>query len=98
MEYVPFTFCTKIGALGEVSDKNTEPNAFDKELGTGVTVYFKLLRYLGLMFLLFTALSVPTYIICGSNGESNTQKTKAGLGNILSSFSIGNVGSSNLDC
>lgn len=98
MHYEQFPLCTNVGALGEVSDSHMHPNAFDKELGTGVTVYFKLLRYLGLMFLLFTALSVPTYIICGSNGQSNLKQKKTGLGNLLSSFSIGNVGASKLNC
>lgn len=67
-EYVPFTICCEIGALGSVSDGALHPNAFDKELGVGTTMYFKMLRYLGLMFLLFSALSIPTYIICGVHG------------------------------
>lgn len=75
------------------------PNAFDKELGTGVVIYFKLLRYLGLMFLLFTLISVPTYFICGLHGQSNlTDEKKTGLGSILSSFSVGNVGKSSMIC
>jgi hypothetical protein len=74
------------------------PNAFDKELGTGVTIYFKLLRYLAFMFLFFTALSLPTYFVCGLNGNTNLSTKKTGLGNFLSTFSLGNVGKASEVC
>lgn len=93
LDYEEFPICTEIGALGSVSDHK---NAFDKELGIGITVYFKMLRFLGLMFTLFTALSIPTFIICGIHGKSNSSAKKVGVGNIISSFSIGNVGESSL--
>ena len=95
-DYAQFSICTKIGALGSVSDVQMHPNAFDKELGIGITVYFKMLRYFGLMFLLFAALSLPTYIICATNGETNSSSSKTGVGNLISTFSIGNVGESSL--
>jgi hypothetical protein len=68
LDYEEFPICTEIGALGSVSDHIKNPNAFDKELGIGIAVYFKMLRFLGLMFALFTALSIPTFIICGIHG------------------------------
>jgi len=100
-DYAPFPLCTPVGGLGQVSDDAVAPNAFDKELGTGITIYFKLLRYLAFVFLLFTLLSVPTYWICLAHGPTrdplNPGRT-AGLGNILSSFSVGNVGEATLHC
>ena len=97
-DYQPFTYCTGIGSLGDFSSAQ-ETNAFDKELGTGVTIYFKLLRYLGLMFLFFSILSIPTYVIFRVNGQTNDSKKKStSIGNIVSSFSLGNVGESTLSC
>jgi hypothetical protein len=51
------------------------------------------------MFLLFTCISIPTYFICAIHGQSNlSDEKKTGLGNILSSFSVGNVGKSSMIC
>jgi hypothetical protein len=66
-KYFPISPCSKINMLGSVTTEG-KPNDFVSELGQGVTLYFKLLRYLGLMFLLFTLLSVPSLVIFGMHG------------------------------
>ena len=66
-QYFNIHSCSSINRLGTFTS-DEKPNDFVAELGEGVTLYFKLLRYLGSMFLLFTLLSVPSFIIFGMHG------------------------------
>ena len=86
-EYIPFSVRANLGKLGSITDKSGEVNMFESELGVGVTIYFKLLRFIGLMFLFFTALSIPTYAIYGLNGVPQSIGT-----GFTAKLSIGNVG------
>ena len=59
------------------------------QLGPGVILYFKMLKYLGLLFAIFTIVSIPCYMIYGSgvsfeDHEVSIQKWLAGasLGNL----------------
>jgi len=56
-----------------------------------MTIYFKTLKTLTLMFLLFSLLSIPSYILfySGKVAEiNNIYETK----NIFSAFTLGNLG------
>jgi hypothetical protein len=63
--------CTKIGLLGMPwsacckKDENLDDviPVFEKELGLGMTLYFRLTSFLALMFLVFTIVSLPVYIL-----------------------------------
>ena len=66
------------------------------DLGVGVTVYFKMLKYLMLLFLWFTILSIPAMIFYESGDQVKTEKLS--LKNILSSFSLGNIGQASSSC
>jgi hypothetical protein len=76
-KYIPFLVSTPITNLGhdyckdsDGNDKEVkcevckDENSFDRELGVGVTLYFKILKQLGIMFVLFTFLSIPSFILC----------------------------------
>jgi hypothetical protein len=100
--YIPFELCTRISRLGKLSEFSETPgeelNHFVSELGSGVTLYFKLLRYIGLMFLFFTILSIPTFVVYGIHGQTNDLDSLEKGTNFAAKLSIGNVGSSMRYC
>ena len=60
-----------------------------EELGVGMTIYFKQLKGLVLMFAFFTLLSLPSLLLFYSGSEvENMQDTKQ----FFSIFSLGNIG------
>src|SRR4051794_40081091 len=61
-----------------------------RELGVGITLYFKLLKYLIYLFLWFTLVSLPSYYIYHSVGS--TVEVELNLKHILATFSLGNIG------
>ena len=70
-------------------DDNKLDHHFDKELGIGVSLYFKMLRYLGWMFLLFAILSIPTFYFCFIQDSKNSQ---GGIGGTFFKLGLGNIG------
>ena len=71
------------------------------ELGTGVCLYFKMLKFLMGLFLLFTVLSIPQYYFywAGNNylmPQPNTDFNS--IDYILSSLTIGNLGEAQISC
>ena len=62
-----------------------------RQLGVGITVYFKLLKFLMLLFLWFSFLSIPSYFFYYTANPTTDQA----LGNFqvaLTVFSLGNLG------
>jgi len=62
-----------------------------RELGVGITVYFKLLKFLMVLFLWFSFLSIPSYFFYYTANQRNDEA----LGNFqiaLTIFSLGNLG------
>ena len=64
-----------------------------RELGAGITVYFKMLKYLMCLFLWFSFLSVPAYFFYYTGNESGVQDKS--IKYYLSALSLGNIGSCN---
>jgi len=68
-----------------------------RQLGVGITVYFKLLKFLMLLFLWFSFLSIPSYFFYYTSNPRNDEA----LGNFqmaLTVFSLGNLGQCKLRC
>eukprot|EP00347_Sterkiella_histriomuscorum_P019500 403341392 len=66
------------------------------DLGVGVTVYFKMLKFMMILFLWFTILSIPALLFYYSGNQ--IQKDKISIKNILSAFSLGNIGQASNTC
>jgi hypothetical protein len=84
----PLGFEIKSSILN-IDDTNKLDHHFDKELGIGVTLYFKMLRYLGWMFLIFAILSIPTFYFCSIQDIKNSQ---GGIGGTFFKLGLGNIG------
>ena len=55
--------CTSIGRLGGWNKDDEEKNEFEMELGPGIAMYFKTLRTLSILLLVFTVLYIPLFIV-----------------------------------
>jgi hypothetical protein len=65
------------------------------EIGTGVSLYFKMLKYLIILFLLFSIISIPSFIFYASGTRIDHREEGTSATNyILSVLSIGNLGES----
>lgn len=64
--------------------------------GVGVTLYFQFLKFLSMMFLMLTILSVPAYIFyfSGTQSDDGSGDMKSFLGKL----SLGNIGQSSYAC
>lgn len=62
-----------------------------RELGIGMSIYFKFLKYFMFVFLLMTALSIPSLYIY-YHGDQVGDFTQLTLKQKLSAFSLGNIG------
>lgn len=61
-----------------------------RDMGVGISVYFKLLKFLMALFLWFTILSIPAYLLFSNGNEAGVQDTSVQY--LLSSLSLGNIG------
>ena len=66
----------------------TGPGDFN-ELGPGIALYFRVVRYLGYLTLFVTFMSMPTMILCSAGSRISPAK-KDPLGTVV--FSLGNFG------
>ena len=63
---VKFGCCrTKIGKIAFASDDRAITEA-EQELGIGITIYFRQLKFFAMIFFLFTILSIPSYMLYGT--------------------------------
>jgi len=92
-KFEKFSICAPIGLLGQSDD---DPNSIDNELGIGINFYFKLTSYLGIIFAIFTVISLPVYILY-AKGRSN-DITDGGNRNFLSNLTLGNIGEAGTSC
>ncbi|CDW73927.1 UNKNOWN [Stylonychia lemnae] len=67
-----------------------------REMGVGVTVYFKMLKFLMILFLWFSFLSLPAYLFYYNGNEVSYDKLT--LKYFLSAFSLGNIGQASNTC
>jgi hypothetical protein len=61
-------------------------------LGTGTSLYFKMLKYLIFLFLILSILSVPSYFFYIAGGEIDFSTID--IKTILTFFTLGNIGES----
>ena len=61
-----------------------------RELGVGVSVYFKFLKFMMCLFLWFTFLSLPAYFFYFNGTQSDKFNSKFQY--VLSAFTVGNLG------
>lgn len=66
-----------------------------RELGIGMSIYFKFLKYMMTVFFLLTLFSIPTMIIF-YNSNTPDDFGKLPLNKKMFSFSLGNIGQRNL--
>jgi hypothetical protein len=59
--------------------------------GVGITLYFQFLKFLAIMFFIFSVISGPAYIFY-SSGNPSAQDNNSGLKGQLASLSLGNIG------
>jgi len=70
---------------------------FVEELGLGMSIYFKQLKFMSILFLLFSLFSIPAFWLFYSGHEATIQNIYDTKG-IFSTFTLGNLGSSGQLC
>jgi hypothetical protein len=65
-------------------------NSDIRDLGVGISVYFKFLKFIICLYLWFAILSLPAYLLYYSGNETGTQYKS--IKYVLSAFSLGNIG------
>jgi hypothetical protein len=73
-------------------DDNTMTE-FVEELGLGMSIYFKQLKFMSILFLLFSLFSIPAFWLFYSGNEAQVKNFYDTKG-IFSTFTLGNLGSS----
>ena len=66
-------------------------------MGVGIVVYFRLLKFLGCMFLLFTVISLPSLIMYQAGNSDDVGGTFDSK-STFSKYSLGNLGASTKSC
>jgi hypothetical protein len=61
-----------------------------REMGVGISVYFKMLKFLMCLFLWFSFLSIPAYVFYSTGNEAGLKDTS--IKYVLSALSLGNIG------
>jgi hypothetical protein len=59
-------------------------------MGVGISVYFKMLKFLMCLFLWFSFLSIPAYVFYSTGNEAGLKDTS--IKYVLSALSLGNIG------
>ena len=62
------------------------------ELGIGVALYFKMLKYLMLMFALSTLISIPSFVLYCAGGSNSNTGHPVSVNYVLSALTLGNIG------
>jgi hypothetical protein len=78
-EKKPFPVCASpVGRLTKFGDKPEDEVNFEETFGVGIVVYFRLLKFLVCLFLLFTVLSLPTLTMyaAGTDDSEGTFNSK----------------------
>ena len=84
------------GAFSSCNCFSSKDSRMGEELGVGVSVYFKLLKNMFMINLLFTILSIPAFILFWHgndlNNTSTTEDTDTDLGDVLAAMTLANLG------
>jgi hypothetical protein len=89
--------------LNQVAEKNNAEiddntmTEFVEELGLGMSIYFKQLKFMSILFFLFSLFSIPAFWLFYSGHEATIQNIYDTKG-IFSTFTLGNLGSSGQLC
>eukprot|EP00347_Sterkiella_histriomuscorum_P007541 403348527 len=86
-------FCTRTG--WHCPSKSCRKSDI-QELGVGLSVYFKMLKFFMLVFPWFAFLSIPAYFLYYTGNKTEEQKVYVKY--VLSVFSLGNIGQSQSTC
>ena len=62
-----------------------------RDMGVGITAYFKFLTFMMFMFLWFSFLSIPAYVLYSSGNQSDNFQ-KSSFKYALSALTLGNIG------
>lgn len=93
-ELKPYPLCSTRTGWHCSSNKWRESDL--RELGVGVTIYFKFLKFMMCLFIWFTFLSIPAYFFYFNGSESDKYTSK--LQYVLSAFTLGNLGQCKSHC
>jgi len=70
---------------------------FEQELGLGISIYFKQLKFMVILFALFSIFSIPAFWLFYSGNEAKIKNFYDTKG-IFSTFTLGNLGASGQLC
>ena len=65
------------------------------DFGIGVTLYFKMLKFLIIMFIVAIIFNIPLFVLYNAGGTSNSN---TGLKYYLTSLSLAYMGESSISC
>ncbi len=77
-------------------NKSKEDKQVTEGLGLGISVYFKQVKSLTLLFLVFTLISIPAYVLFYFGGSQDPNWSEPKI--LFSTFTIGNLGESSSQC
>lgn len=95
-QYKPMS-CCKLKTGWFCCCKNWRQSELGQELGLGMSIYFKQLKSMALMFLIFTLLSLPSFLLF-YNGNEATNVNLYDTKGFFSTFTLGNLGQSSDIC
>jgi hypothetical protein len=81
--------CTSTGSYRCCCKGNTKSDLSD--LGVGIVVYFKMLKFLTWLFMWFAFINIPTYFFYYKGNETDINND-ASLKYFMSVFTLGNIG------
>lgn len=88
---VKFPCCkTKIGNIA-FSENDRAITEAEQELGIGMTIYFRQMKFFALVFLIMSFVSIPSFILFNSSEG-------IGGGSIFFKMSLANLGQSDIAC
>jgi len=96
--FLGWPLCSCCGKKTFDSQGNEKATDFQKEMGLGISLYFKMTSFLGWMFALFTILSMPVYVLFAmvqSNDPIN-ERNRNYLSNIT--LGLGSMGEAANSC
>jgi hypothetical protein len=86
--------CHSFPGFGIQTQQSVELN---QEMSIGVTIYFKMLKYLVVMFCWFTFVSIPTFVMY-SAGDKDSEVEGVEFKSVVSDLTAGNLGEAKIPC
>jgi hypothetical protein len=92
---VPFKTCSTKTGFWMGCCKSCSESDINLELGSGVAIYFRQLKFLAIMFYIFTILNIPAYFLYINGAETGiTMDSVTNIKSLFSATSLGNIGRS----